>query len=207
LKGHFTILDNSMDLSEKALGLYHCTRVAISPETSMAAIQLAEKDCEEEGLDMAEINVIAADHIFGTRPEIAQALAACEAQLGLPAKDAQLVYCEWTWVHADTPYKKDIFVSVVLATGPEPYCIQALHSPRQRGDDVIDTKRIVSVGDVFVLDPCVAHMAAPTVPRTGAMLVLAQWLVRAETAAERLTVQQRFAPDPHDRHQSSLLDF
>lgn len=194
-----------MDLSEKALGLYHCTRVDISAEASAAAIQMAEKDCEAEGLDMAEINVIDARHILSTHSEIAQALAACEAKLGLRAADAQLVYCEWTWVHADTSYKNFLFVSAVLATGPEPYCIQALQSPQKRGEDVVDTKRIVDVGDVFVLDPCVAHMAAPTVPRTGAMLVLAQWAVPA-SGAERAAVQARFAPAEHDRHQSSLID-
>lgn len=195
-----------MNLSEKALGLYHCKRVDISTAASTAAIAMAEKDCEVEGLDMAEINVIEARHVLKTHPEIAEALAVCEARLGLPAKDAQLVYCEWTWVHADTPYKDQIFVSVVLATGPEPYCIQALQSPRKRGEDVLDTKRIVAVGDVFVLDPNVAHMAAPTVPRTGAMLVIAQWAVPAKSNAERAAVETRFSPAPHDRHQSSLLD-
>jgi hypothetical protein len=195
-----------MDISEQALGLYHCTRVEISPAASNAAIQMAEKDCEAEGLDMAEINVIDPRLILNTQPEIAQALAACEAHLGLAAADAQLVYCEWTWVHADTSYKNSLFVSAVLATGPEPYCIQALESPRKRGADVVDTKRIVEVGDVFVLDPCVAHMAAPTVPRTGAMLVLAQWAVPVKSDEDRAAVLARFAPAAHDRHQSSLMD-
>jgi len=195
-----------MNLSDETLGLYHCTRVDISTAATRAVTELAEKDCEEEGLDMAEINVIDAKPLLTTHPDIAKALAVCEAKLGLPANAAQIVYCEWTWVHADTPYKNEIFVSVVLATGPEPYCVQSLHTPRNRGDDVIDTKRIVSVGDVFVLDPCVAHMAAPTVPRTGALLVLAQWSVPASSEVDRAAVRARFAPDPHDRHQTSLMD-
>jgi hypothetical protein len=195
-----------MEPSEELLGLYRCARFKFDPQVATVATDLAEKDCEVRGLDMAEIGVIAAADCLPTQPALATALAACQAQLGLPPEAAQIVYCEWSWVHADVGYRDQLFVSVVLATGPEPYCVQSLQTPQTRGAQVLDTKRIVSVGDVFLLDPCVAHMAAPVTPNNQALLVLAQWSLPAATEAERAAVRARFAPLPYDRHQSSMLD-
>lgn len=195
-----------MEPSEESLGLYRCAHFKFDPLAVAAATELAEKHCEVRGLDMAEIGVIAAADCLPSQPALTKALAACQQQLGLSPEAAQIVYCEWSWVHADVGYRDQLFISVVLATGPEPYCVQSLQTPQQRGNDVLDTKRIVSVGDVFVLDPCVAHMAAPATPNNQALLVLAQWSLPAATEAERAAVRARFAPLPHDRHQTSLLD-
>lgn len=192
--------------SEDALSLYRCGYIKFEPELTTAITEFVNDDCAERGLDMAEISVIDGAKLQAAPQPLKDALDMCEAMFGLPAADALLVYCEWTWAHADIDYRNSMFVSVVLATGPQPYCIQALQTGAKRGEDILDTKRICSVGDVIVLDPCVAHMAAPAIPNNEALLVLAQWAIAAPTEEAREAVRRRFSPLSYDRHQSSLID-
>jgi len=192
--------------SENALSLYRCGHIKFESAITSAITEYVNDDCAERGLDMAEISVIDGPRLQAAPPALQAALAACEEMFGLQAADAQLVYCEWTWAHADISYRNSMFVSVVLATGPQPYCVQALQTGATRGEDLLDTKRIFSVGDVFVLDPCVAHMAAPAIPNSDALLVLAQWSIPAPCEEARDRVRQRFSPLAYDRHQSSLID-
>lgn len=196
-----------MNSAKEAPFLYRCATVSIDARASQAATALAEQDCAEAGLDMAEIGVVGVETMACAGSDVKRALQACAHVLGLPVDDAQLVYCEWASAHVDEDHAHSVFVNVVLATGPEPYCIQALASPARRGQQLRETRRIVRVGDAFVLDPCVAHLAAPANPCDRALLVLAQWSLPGATAQARAEVRRRFPALPNDSHQSSLLDF
>jgi hypothetical protein len=164
---------------------------------------------EGEGLNVAQIEVVTATTLAAKYPEIQDALDAAVKAVGLPIEDAELVICEWAAVHADYTFAGRTFASLVVSTGRNPYYMQSVltHKSDLEMDDtwqVDDAKLILKQGDVFVFDPTVPHMAVPTRPADGQLLVLMQWAIPTE---DELAMANLLGQFPKQREEENRLDF
>ncbi len=190
-----------------------------------AAHSLSATDCgivtaalqnyvQEHDLDVGEIQVISPRRLAeqASAPALLPAVERLCAQLGFPADQVDIVYCEWAPVHSDLSFEGRVFVSTVLNTGPSSYYLQVFRSVKPKGYDAtrgLDLQvesRLLSAGDTFVLDPVMPHMAAPAFPCDNAFLVLLQWEQVCEDPPARAALLERFPRLDQDRNQTSMLD-
>jgi hypothetical protein len=105
----------------------------------------------------------------------------------------ELLYCRWAAPHTDNMFDKELFVSLVLGTGPGPYRLESLvptikEHPDGRRSPRLDFERCrieLKAGDVFVFDPLVPHYASPENPHQQSLLSLLQVRLPYRNARER----------------------
>ena len=121
----------------------------------------------------------------------------------------ELVYCRWAAPHTDNSFDKELFVSLVLGTGPSPYRVESLvptisDQPNGRRSPRFGFERCsleLRAGEVFVLDPLVPHYASPAKPHQDSLLSLLQVRLPYRTARERdqwfrqLSTDRRRSPE------------
>ena len=105
----------------------------------------------------------------------------------------ELLYCRWAAPHTDNTFDQQLFVSLVLGTGPSPYRVESLvptiaEHPNGRHSPQLSFERCsieLMPGMVFVLDPLVPHYASPENPHQNSLLPLLQVRLPYQTARER----------------------
>lgn len=167
---------------------------------------------QEHGIGAAEILLLSARHLRDfAGAESAEAFERLAAQLGHRPEDAQPVVlaCEWASPHVDESYAGQAFCSLVLHTGPEPYVLQLLET--SVGPDGVSrvkaTTRVLTPGDVVVIDPTTPHMAMPLHSHSESLLVMLQLELPDTCPAEREAVLRRFPPRADDRDHETALYF
>lgn len=119
----------------------------------------------------------------------------------------ELLYCRWAAPHTDNAFDKELFVSLVLGTGPSPYRVESLvprisDHPDGRRSPRCGFERCsleLKAGEVFVLDPLVPHYASPEQPHQDSLLSMLQVRLPYRTARER---DQWFRQLSSDRRRS-----
>lgn len=164
------------------------------------------------GLGVAQIEAVTATTLAERCPETQDALSAAAKAVGLPIEDAELVFCEWAAVHADYCFAGRTFVSLVVSTGCNPYYMQSLLTRKERDEDldtesyeVDDATLILNQGEILVFDPTVPHMAVPTRPADGQMLVLMQWALPTEDALAKANLLGQFPAQSDDKQRIDYL--
>lgn len=105
----------------------------------------------------------------------------------------ELLYCRWAAPHTDNMFDKELFVSLVLGTGPGPYRLESLVPTIEEHPDGLRSPRLdfercrleLKAGDVFVFDPLVPHYASPENPHEESLLSLLQVRLPYRTVRER----------------------
>lgn len=183
--------------------LFHkSVRPSVNQEDLRTVEQLVRQMiAHQQGLRVAQIDALSARELVRKYPEAEPALHRLAASMGLEAFDADIVFCEWAAVHEDGFYLGSSFVSLVVHTGPNPYYMQTVltRDGFDEGDGnhafrVDKVHAVLNQGDVLVFDPTVPHMAAPTRPADGQLLVLLQWVMPTQTPEELAELGSRFIP-------------
>jgi hypothetical protein len=182
--------------------LYKSARPEVNPlDLSIIAQYVRQAIARQEGLRVAQIDALSAREFVRDYPASEPALRRLAESLGLEAFDADVVFCEWAAVHEDGFYRGSSFVSLVVHTGAQPYYVQTVLT--RKGFDegegshafhVDQAHAVLNQGDVLVFDPTVPHMAAPTKPADGQLLVLLQWVMSTRSQDEVEALTTRFAP-------------
>lgn len=106
----------------------------------------------------------------------------------------ELLFCRWAAPHTDNMFNGELFLSLVLGTGPSEYRVESLvptiepapqdarRSPRLNFQRQSMTLR---TGLVFLLDPLVPHYACPETPHQDNLLTLLQLRLPYRNRRER----------------------
>lgn len=123
----------------------------------------------------------------------------------------ELLYCRWAAPHTDNMFDKELFLSLVLGTGPSPYRVETIvptigEHPDGRRSPRIGFERCsleLKAGEAFVLDPLVPHYASPENPHQDSLLSLLQVRLPYRTARERHRWFRMLAPKRNQTGSSS----
>lgn len=115
----------------------------------------------------------------------------------------ELLYCRWAAPHTDNMFDKELFLSLVLGTGPSPYRVESLVPIFTRHLDGRRTPRFgferhsmeISQGALFLLDPLVPHYASPVNPHQDCLLSLLQIRLPYRDQRERARWIRQLAPE------------
>lgn len=115
----------------------------------------------------------------------------------------ELLYCRWAATHTDNMFDKELFLSLVLGTGPSPYRVESLVPIFTRHLDGRRTPRFgferhsmeLSQGALFLLDPLIPHYASPVNPHQDCLLSLLQIRLPYRDQRERARWIRQLAPD------------
>lgn len=116
----------------------------------------------------------------------------------------EVLYCRWAAPHTDNMFDKELFLNLVLGTGPGPYRIETLVPVFAAHRDGRRTPRMsfdrhsleVKAGMVFLLDPLVPHYASPLNPHQDSLLSLLQIRLPYSDQRERASwLRQLSAPN------------
>jgi hypothetical protein len=119
---------------------------------------------------------------------------------------AAVLACRFALPHDDNIFEGKAFLSTVLHTGPHPYLMsmfttepgERVKNDGSRRQLVIDTVRELKVGDTFMFDPTVPHMAAPMEPHADQWLILLQLERPLKDARAYATTLKRYARHSQD---------
>lgn len=193
--------------------LYKSELQAPAQASDMAMIaELTKAMVLERGLNPSEIEAFAFSRYAGENPAAHEALRRLLAAMGASDctdSDACVIACHWAAPHVDELFCGKAFASLVLHTGPERYVVKTFHTgPRKKakvGLTLSSTTRVVSVGDLLVLDPTTPHLAAPVYPHQDQLLVLLQAEIPDRTAKERNALLEWFKPSPCDKDENEYF--
>jgi len=196
--------------------LYRANSPALCEHDIAILAQAVQDYVYDVGLDATQIELLTEEdqaRLFS--PEAVAARERLVQALGwahLQPNQRGIIFCEWAPPHVDDYYVGKAFVSLVLHTGPEPYVIQTFHTAQRAPEDrtpgpvtLTQTTRLLNVGDLFVLDPCTPHMAAPVRSNNEALLVLLQATWLDEDLTQRNALLARF--EPHADNQEADVAF
>lgn len=115
----------------------------------------------------------------------------------------ELLYCRWAATHTDNMFDKELFLSLVVGTGPSPYRVESLVPIFTRHLDGRRTPRFgferhsmeISQGALFLLDPLVPHYASPVTPHQDCLLSLLQIRLPYRDQRERARWIRQLAPE------------
>jgi hypothetical protein len=149
-----------------------------------------------KGLRVAEVEVYTFAELVRKYPDIHGLLEQAAQVVGQPCEDLELVICEWAAPHEDGTFDGQVFTSLVVHTGKNPYYMQTVVTqPRHTGLGRYEVSKgsvVLSQGDMLVFDPTVPHMAAPTRPADGQLLVLLQWMHEFNGAQDEHELRMQF---------------
>jgi hypothetical protein len=105
----------------------------------------------------------------------------------------ELMFCRWAAPHTDNVFKDELFLSLVLGTGPSDYRVESLvptvTPAGARAVPRLNFQRHamqLRVGEVFLLDPMVPHYACPETPHEDSLLSMLQLRIPYRNRRERL---------------------
>lgn len=187
---------------------YLSTRPNVPTAAVETVVAAAQSLVRERGLLPAQIEAFSSKQLEGAQNGAGNALMSLRRALKLPADTpSAVVACEWASPHVDELFAGQAFVSLVLHTGPEPYVVQTLHTEhRVDGNTLVTSTRMLRQGDVMVLDPTVAHFAAPRSPGSNQLLVLLQFELPDQTELDRANLLKQFPPDARDKDAWPVFD-
>lgn len=198
-----------------------CLRVAtldhaVEPSLWLASMNtLAAWTAQKAGQGAIRGAEIESEVLCGCPADVRLASACLsEALLGMiasPIRDSfvknhlspELVYCRWAAPHTDNMFVNELFLSLVVGTGPSPYCIESILPTKRPSRDGRSPPRLgferqgqeLSQGDLFLLDPLVGHYANPVTPHQDSLLSLLQLRLPYRDRRERYRWIQLLAPD------------
>lgn len=105
----------------------------------------------------------------------------------------ELVYCRWAAPHTDNLFDGELFIQLVLGTGPGPYRIESLIEMRRPHESRRSASRFaldratleVTAGTSFLLDPVLPHYTCPVNPHQDSVLSLFQLRLPYRNQRER----------------------
>ena len=109
----------------------------------------------------------------------------------------EVLFCSWASLHNDPDWAGNVFVNLVLHTGPSGYVVGAhgVNYAKEGAVPVVTTQAYrVEVGDLFVLDPTVPHSAHPAYPSDGSFLAVLQVSLPFGNESEKLQIFEKLKP-------------
>jgi hypothetical protein len=152
----------------------------------------------------AEIEILGVSSFLSrTTPEVKASLQRLLRILGLDptAQENSFVFCDWAAPHEDIQIAGSAFVSTVLHTGPFQYWMSMFHTRKCETTyetPLLTSTRMLNVGDTFVFDPTIPHMAAPVRSHQDQFLVLLQSEISIGTDQELADLLRRFPRTAND---------
>lgn len=179
--------------------LYKTAPVLLPPDATKLVVDEVDRFVCNKGLYPGEVELV---ERYDLDEPANKALDELMASLpaALQSDKPALLVCEQALPHTDPTYQGSAFVSVVLATGPEPYHLQCFHSTLVDGlPDLVTSSRVLRVGDCVVFDPTTPHMVVPLHPHQEQLLVLLQVELEDKTESERARILEQLPPVADDR--------
>lgn len=185
----------------KAHGLpfffYKCDRPKVCSSDFEWLNRMIDEHTSLYGLgEAAKIDVL---NVVPTRPEDIASFERIKKACGFDfdASKFEVLFCSWASLHNDPDWSGNVFVNLVLHTGPSGYVVGA-HGVDYAADGsvpVVTTQAYrVEVGDLFVLDPTVPHSAHPAYPSDGSLLAVLQVSLPFGNQDEKLQIFERLKP-------------
>lgn len=170
---------------------------------SSATIGLGGADIENAGFHAAPPDVNAARDLLCAALHAQMPSAIRERLEEHHLEQPELLYCRWAAPHTDNMFDKELFLSLVVGTGPSPYRVESLVPVFTRHLDGRRTPRFgferhsmdLSQGALFLLDPLVPHYACPNEPHQDSLLSILQFRIPYGDQRERARWIRQLAPE------------